>query len=429
MTETHFESGIGFARRADHHDPLSKFRMSFFIPETNIIYLDGNSLGRLPHRTRERLQQALDYQWGTRLIRSWNEGWYDMPSRLGARLAPIIGAGEDEVIVGDSTSLNLFKAAWAATKLQKGRTRLITDDLNFPTDIYVLQGIANQLGPDFEVTIARSSDGLTLTSEDLEKVLNEETALVVLSHVAFKSAYMHDMKAVTDLVHSHGALMLWDLSHSAGVVPVQLNEAGADLAIGCTYKYLNGGPGAPAYLFAKKELQEKMESPIWGWFGDENPFAFNLGYKPAPGMSRFLVGTPPVLSMTGIEPGLDLILKAGIGSIRKKSIRLTEYLMFLIDEKLKPLGFTTGTPGRAENRGSHVALRHPEAFRICQAMIFPADNNVKVIPDFREPDNIRLGVAPLYNSYEEMYLAIERIERIVEEKLYLNYSGERAGVT
>ncbi|MFP4469493.1 MAG: aminotransferase class V-fold PLP-dependent enzyme, partial [Bacteroidales bacterium] len=296
MAEKHFESGIAYARRADHHDPLGRFRMSFFIPEPNIIYLDGNSLGRLPHRTRERLQQTVDHQWGKRLIRSWNEGWYDMPRRLGARLAPIIGAGEDEVIVGDSTSLNLFKAAWASVKLKQNRTRIITDDLNFPTDLYVLQGIARQLGADYEVALAHSSDGLTLSQEDLKKVLNDNTALVVLSHVAFKSAFMHDMKAVTDLVHSHGALMLWDLSHSAGVVPVQLSDADADLAIGCTYKYLNGGPGAPAWLFVKKELQNMLESPVWGWFGDDNPFAFNLEYKPAAGMSRFLVGTPPVIS-------------------------------------------------------------------------------------------------------------------------------------
>ncbi len=429
MSDTHTDSGLAFARRADYLDPLAKFRMSFFDPDPHTIYLDGNSLGRLPHRTREYLQQTVEHQWGTRLIRSWNEGWYDLPAKLGAKLAPVIGAGEDEVIVSDSTSVNLFKAAWAALKHQSGRMRIVSDEMNFPTDLYILQGLAQQMGSKHELVLARSSDGMGISPDDLEKVLDNNTALVVLSHVAFKSAYMHDMEAVTELVHSYGALMLWDLSHSAGAVNIRLSEAGADLAIGCTYKYLNGGPGAPAYLYVNKNLHTKMQSPVWGWFGHDNPFAFDLEYQPAEGMIKFLAGTPPVLSMAAIGPGLDMVLKAGIGNIRKKSIKQTDYLMKRIRSRLEPYGFSPGTPEDPRRRGSHVSIRHPEAFRICQAMIFPNGNNLRIIPDFREPDNIRLGIAPLYNSFEELYLTVERIAEIVENKSYLDYSGERADVT
>lgn len=429
MNHSHFDTSITYARRADLHDPLGKFRKQFFFPEPGTIYLDGNSLGRLPHRTREILNHHIEHQWGKRLIRSWNEGWFDLPEKLGARLAPIIGAEEDEVIVGDSTSLNLYKAAWAAVKHNKGRTRIVSDDLNFPTDLYVLQGITRHLGKEFELVLARSSDGVSLKTEDLEKVVDDNTALVVLSHVTFKSAYMHDMETITRLVHSHGALMLWDLSHAAGAVPVALTKSDADLAVGCTYKYLNGGPGSPAYIYVKKALQNDLESPVWGWFGDDKPFAFNLDYKPAEGIKRFLVGSPPILSMAAIEPGLDMILKAGMSNIRKKSIRQTEYLLYLIEHLLAPLGFSTGSPVDPEQRGSHISVRHPEAFRICQALILPENSSHKIIPDFREPDNIRLGIAPLYNSYEDIFQAVNRIGQIVTDKIYQKYSGQRAGVT
>jgi len=265
--------------------------------------------------------------------------------------------------------------------------------------------------------------------DELERVVDDTTALVVLSHVAFKSAFMYDMKAVTEFVHSKGALIIWDLSHAAGAVNLDLHDAGADMAIGCTYKYMNGGPGAPAYLYVAQHLQKKLESPVWGWFGEDDPFAFNLKYTPAAGIRRFLVGTPPLISLSAIEPGLDLLLEAGMQNLRSKSINQSDYLIYLWEVHLKPLDFELGSPNKSANRGSHISLRHPEAYRICKALIHPKDDSPKIIPDFREPDNIRLGIAPIYNSYEEIYHAVKRMEEIVSGELYKGYSNEREAVT
>jgi kynureninase len=266
--------------------------------------------------------------------------------------------------------------------------------------------------------------------QDLEEVIDEETALVVLSHVAFKSAFMYDMEEVTAMAHRKGALMLWDLSHAAGAVPVELNNCGADLAVGCTYKYLNGGPGAPAYLFMKNELQDHLTSPVWGWFGDKDPFSFDLQYKPAAGIKKFLVGTPPVLSQEAIGPGLNIILEAGMDNIRKKSVLQTEYLVFLFDNCLKEIGFSLGSPRDITNRGSHISLKHPEAYRICQALTNPPKKvTAIVIPDFRKPDNIRIGIAPLYTSFEDIWQFTERARKVVRNKEYKMYSDNIWGVT
>ena len=429
MTKEQFKSGIEFSRRMDAQDPLKDFRKHFYIPETDIIYLDGNSLGRLPEKTREKIQHTTDYEWGTRLIRSWNEGWYERSSDVSSKLARIIGAEEDEVITCDSTSLNLYKLAYAAVKKQPGRTKIVSDNLNFPTDLYILQGIIAQLGPEYELVLAKSKDGLTIDMQTLEETIDENTALVVLSHVTFKSAFMYNMKAVTALAHRKGALMLWDLSHAAGAVPVALNINNVDLAIGCTYKYLNGGPGSPAYLYVKKELQDQLSPPIWGWFGENDPFSFDLQYKPAAGIKKFLVGTPPVLSLEAILPGLDIIILAGMESIRQKSVLQTEYLIYLFENLLEPIGFTIGSPVDADMRGSHISLQHPEAYRICKALINPKRAAIKVIPDFRKPDNIRIGITPLYTSFSEIFLSIERIKKVVEEKEFELFSVEMDAVT
>jgi len=429
MTKEQFKSGIEFSRKMDTQDPLKNFRKHFYIPETDIIYLDGNSLGRLPEKTREKIQHTTDYEWGTRLIRSWNEGWYERSLDVSSKLARIIGAEEDEVITCDSTSLNLYKLAYAAVKKQSGRTKIVSDNLNFPTDLYILQGIIAQLGPEYELVLAKSKDGLTIDMQTLEETIDENTALVVLSHVTFKSAFMYNMKAVTALAHRKGALMLWDLSHAAGAVPVALNINNVDLAIGCTYKYLNGGPGSPAYLYVKKELQDQLSPPIWGWFGESDPFSFELQYKPAAGIKKFLVGTPPVLSLEAILPGLDIIILAGMESIRQKSVLQTEYLIYLFENLLEPIGFTIGSPVDADMRGSHISLQHPEAYRICKALINPKRASIKVIPDFRKPDNIRIGITPLYTSFSEIFLSIERIKKVVEEKEFELFSVEMDAVT
>lgn len=426
---TEFQPGELFAKDLDKKDTLKKYREKFYHPDPNLIYLDGNSLGRLPKRAMELSEDVVHRQWGNRLIRSWNEGWYDLPQRMAQKLAGIVGAGPDEIAVGDSTSVNLYKTAFAAIRHNQPRRKIVTDALNFPTDIYVLQGIADQLGADYAIGLAQSQDGISVTMEELERVIDEDTAVVVLSAVVFKSAFFYDMKRVTELVHSRGALMIWDLSHAAGAVPVDLNGCGADMAIGCTYKYLNGGPGSPAYLYVAKPLQDKLNPPVWGWFGDENPFELKLDYRPAPGIRKFMAGTPPVLSLAAIEPGLDLILEAGMENIRRKSILQTEYLHYLWEQKLKPLGFQIGSPKNPEQRGSHISLRHPEAYRICKALIEPIDDSLVIIPDFREPDNIRLGIAPLYNCFEEIYFAVERMHRIITDKQFEDFSAERNMVT
>jgi kynureninase len=426
---TAFKTDFEFAKQLDQKDPLIEFRSRFYISEPNTIYLDGNSLGRLPHRTREILRHQVDHQWGTRLIRSWNEGWYERSSEVSKKLAHIIGANEDEVITCDSTSINLYKLVHAAVKSCKGRTKIVSDDLNFPTDLYVIQGIVDQLGPDYELVIARSGNNQTIDWQSLEKVIDQHTALVVLSHVAFKSAYMHDMEKVTQLVHQKGALMLWDLSHSAGAVPLSLNKSNVDFAVGCTYKYLNGGPGSPAYLYVKKELQDQLIPPTWGWFGDYDPFSFDLKYKPASGIRKFLVGTPPVLSLEAITPGLDISIEAGMDQIRAKSVLQTEYLIFLIETFLTPLGFSIGSPRNSSNRGSHISIQHYESYRICKALINPKKDTTIVIPDFRKPDNIRIGITPLYTSFKEIYMAVLRIKNIIINKEFELFSDELESVT
>lgn len=429
MVELKFETSVEFAGELDRIDPLRHFRSQFSIPENDLIYLDGNSLGRLPNATRELMQRSVDLEWGQRLIRTWNEGWFDLPQKISAKIAQIIGAESDEVTCCDSTSINLYKMAWAAIDQQKGRTRIVSDVLNFPTDLYVLQSVINQFGNQHELVLTPSEDGISINLQDLEKNFDENTALVVLSHVAFKSAFCYDMRQINELVHQKGALIIWDLSHAAGAIPLSLTATGADMAVGCTYKYMNGGPGSPAYLYVNRKLQKNLTSPVWGWFGDARPFEFDHRYHPAEGINKFMIGTPPVLSLAAVEPGLDLILAAGMAKIREKSLLQTEYLIYLADQFLIPLGFAFGSPLNAESRGSHVSLQHPEAFRICKALINPMDNHPVIIPDFRAPDNIRFGITPLYTTFSEIYTAIKRVEEIVAGGIFKNYSAKRPAVT
>jgi len=413
------------ARALDAADPLARFREQFFIANPEMIYLDGNSLGRLPLRTETLMADLIRRQWGEQLIQSWNEGWFTLPERVGGKLAQLIGAQADEVIVADSTSINLFKLVVASLRLQRGRSRILTDDLNFPSDIYVLQGIVGMLGAGHQLEIVRSEDGVHGPVEALLAALDENVALVVLSHTVFKSGYVYDMKAVTEAVHAVGGLMLWDLSHSVGSIPVELNAAQADLAVGCTYKYVNGGPGAPAFLYVRRDLQEHLQNPISGWMGQRAPFDFTLEYAPEAGIRRFLTGTPPILSMALIEPGVDLLLEAGMEALRAKSMQQTSLLVHLWEEKLASLGYTLKSPRQPEQRGSHISLGHPEGWRINQALI----HDLGVLPDFRAPDNIRLGIAPLYTSFVDVYTAAERLQRAVEEQIYMRYSSRRATVT
>ncbi len=417
------------AARLDAGDRLAAFRKRFVIDDPALIYLDGNSLGRLPVAAADVVSDAVREQWGKRLIEGWNDGWIDLPRAMGAKIARIIGAQEDEVIMTDSTSVNLFKLASAALGAARGRKVIVSDEFNFPSDLYVLRGIARAAGEGFALKLARSRDGITIDIDDLFSLIDTDAALVCLTQVAFKSGFMYDIESITKAAHDAGAMVLWDLSHSAGAVPVELNAAGADLAVGCTYKYLNGGPGSPAYLYVKKDRQEELFSPIQGWFAAHEPFAFDRDFKPARGISRFMAGTPPVLSMRAAGPGLDLILEAGIEAIREKSVRLSSYLIGLARKILDPSQFSLASPEDPAVRGSHVSLRHAEAFRICSAMKNPSGGKMKLIPDFREPDNIRLGLAPLYNSFGEVYAAVHRISRIVETGEFMEHSDKRGDVT
>lgn len=422
---TSFNTDIEYAKQLDQQDELARFRDEFVIDDPNLIYLDGNSLGRLPKRTKAIVQDSLENKWGRRLIRGWNDGWFTAPQRVGAKIAQLIGAQADEVIVTDSTSVNFFKLVVAALQAQQGRTRIVTDDMNFPSDLYILQGAAALAGSDHELVVVRSEDALTVSADALAEAIDERTALVTLTHTAFKSAFIYDMQKITETAHRAGALMLWDLSHSAGAMPVELNANNVDLAVGCTYKYLNGGPGSPAYLYVRKDLQERLLNPIWGWFGQSRPFDFTLEYDAAHGINRFQAGTPSMLSLVAIEPGVELLLEAGLDRLRAKSMKQTQYLIGLWEEVLKPLGFTLNSPRDASVRGSHVSIGHEEALRIDRALI----EEVDVLPDFRYPDNIRLGIAPIYTSYVEIHEAVMRLRKVVVERLYEKYPSERPEVT
>ncbi len=413
------------AQALDAADPLARFRDEFVIDDPDLIYLDGNSLGRLPRRSAARVQAVVEREWGQALVRGWGQGWFGAPQRIGDKIARLVGAQPGEVIVSDSTSVNFFKLVMAALAARPDRTVVVTDDLNFPSDLYVLEGAARLAGPGRRVVRVPSPDGLGVPLAALAAAITPETALVTLSHTVFKSGYVYDLAAVTELAHRAGALVVWDLSHSVGALPVALGEAGADLAVGCTYKYLNGGPGAPAFLYVRRELQEDMSNPIWGWFGQRGQFDFKLDYEPALGMGRFLVGTPPILSLAAIEPAVDLVLEAGIDRLRAKSVQQTEYLIGLWEAWLAPLGVTLNSPRDPARRGAHVSLGHPEGLRVDRALI----EEMKVIPDFRYPDNIRLGVAPLYTTFAEIYIGMERLRRVLDEKLYEKYPLERPEVT
>lgn len=429
-----FSTDFALAQKLDEQDELAAFRKRFVITDPDLIYLDGNSLGRLPKATADYMQRAIEHDWGERLIRLWNDGWVNTPTVLGAKIARLIGAQPDEVLVSEATSTNLFKLTFAALRNLPDRRTIVSDVFNFPSDLYIFQGIIDMLGmvcpsSPYQLQLIPSHDGITISFEDIEQALSDDVALLSLTHVAFKSAFMHNMARVTDLAHQVGALTLWDLSHSVGAVPLHLNEWNADLAIGCTYKYLNGGPGSPAFLYVRKDLQSRLISPIWGWFAAQSPFEFELNFTPAQDISRFRIGTPPMLSMKAIEPAVEILLEAGIDRLRVKSIQQTSYLIELAAKWLLPLGFTLGTPTDPTIRGSHVSLRHPEAYRINQALINSPAPAVRVIPDFRAPDHIRLGVAPIYTTFSDIYRALDRVRIIVEKRIFEEYSHQRIGVT
>jgi kynureninase len=396
----------GRAAALDATDPLVHFRDQFIgsdDPEI-IAYLDGNSLGRPLRATRDRISGFVDEVWARRLIRAWDEGWMDDPIRIGNDIGRVaLGAAPGQTVVGDSTSVMLYKWIRAGLARQPGRDEIIADVGNFPTDRFVLEGIAAERGLRLRWLEADRSGGVTV--EQVAQVIGSHTALIVLSDVAYRSGYLADVPAVTTLAHDHGALVLWDVCHSVGVIPRRLDEWRVDLAVGCTYKYLNGGPGSPAFGYVRAELQDRLRQPIQGWMGSAEPFAMADHYTPSHGIRGFLSGTPSILGMLAMQDMLALIEQAGLEVIRAKSVALTEFALEVSDQLLEPLGVQIGSPRDAARRGSHVTLEHPN-FGIAVGRLWERG----VIPDFRPPDGLRIGLSPLSTSFSEVYrgLAIVR---------------------
>jgi kynureninase len=384
------------ARALDAADPLRACRELFALPE-GVIYLDGNSLGALPRATIRRQRALVEREWGQSLIRSWNDhDWIGAPQRIGAKIAPLIGARPHEVIVADSVSVNLFKLILAAAPLAPGRRRLLSEAGNFHTDLHIASGACELAGLELEIA----------PRGEIAARLGPETNLLLLTHVHFKAGFRFDMAATTALAREAGARTIWDLSHSAGAVPLDLNRDGAELAVGCGYKYLNGGPGAPAFLYVAEHLQEQLLSPLRGWMGHAEPFAFTDDYRPAPGIARFLAGTPPILALGALESGVDAFAGVDMTAVWAKSFALFDLFAALAARHCPELDCIS--PGEPERRGSHISFRHPQAFELCQALIAEG-----VIGDFRAPDVIRFGLTPLYLGFEDVWRAVDRIRDIL----------------
>jgi kynureninase len=419
---TAFPGDRSFAEGCDAADPLASFRERFARDDPGLIYLDGNSLGMLPLATAERIADVVRREWGAGLVRSW-EHWIDLPRRAGDLIGQhLLGAAPGEVLVCDSTTVNLYKLACAALDARPGRTVIVTDDDNFPTDRYVLAGVAAERGAGLRLLRTDMDTGVTPGA--VRDAVDGTTALVSLSHVAYRSGALADMEQITGIVHDSGALMLWDLCHSVGSVPVELDACGADLAVGCTYKYLNAGPGAPAFLYVAAVLQDVLRQPVQGWFGQRDQFAMGPAYDPVAGIGRFLTGTPDVVGTAAVEEGARLLAEAGIGRLREKGIRLTEYLIALADAWLVPLGCAIASPRDAARRGSHVCLRHPEAWRIGRALI-----RAGVLGDYRTPDRLRLGPTPITTRFTDIWDALDATRRVIEDRAYEDFPLERARVT
>jgi kynureninase len=393
----------------DAADPLAHFRDQFIGSDDSeiVAYLDGNSLGRPLRATRDRVDRFIDEIWAKRLIRAWDEGWMDDPVRIGNEIGHVaLGAAPGQTVVGDSTTVMLYKWIRAALASQPGRDEIIADVGNFPTDRFVLEGIAAERGLGLRWIQVDRSGGVTV--EHVADAISSSTALLVLSDVAYRSGYLADMPAITTAAHQSGALVLWDVCHSVGVIPRRLDEWRVDLAVGCTYKYLNGGPGSPAFGYVRGELQDRLRQPIQGWMGSAEPFEMAKHYVPSEGIRRFLSGTPSIMGMLAMQDMLALIEQAGLEAIRTKSVALTEFALQVSDRMLEPLGVRVGSPRDATRRGSHVTLEHPK-FAIAVERLWDRG----VIPDFRPPDGLRIGLSPLSTSFREVYRGLAEIREVL----------------
>lgn len=388
----------------DAEDELANLKSQFDLPQ-GVIYLDGNSLGAKPIKAMDCAQQVINQQWGTDLINSWNKaGWWDLPVRLGNKIGQLVGARENETVVTDTTSMNLFKVlATAIGILQQHPTRktIIAERDSFPTDLYMIEGFMALINQGYKLQLIDQP-------EDLPQYLDEQTAVVVLSHVNYRTGYLHDMAAVNQQAHAQGALIIWDLCHSIGAVPIDLNGSNSDFAIGCTYKYLNGGPGSPAMLWVHSRYQTAFNQPLSGWWGHAKPFAMDVSYTPADNVRRYLCGTQPIVSMSLVECGVDIFLQTDIQALRQKSLRLTDVLIQLLEQECAGYDLTLITPREHLHRGSHISVRHPHGYAIVQALIARG-----VIGDYREPEVIRLGVTPLYLSFCDIWQAVQHLKQVL----------------
>ena len=392
------------ALRADADDPLASLRDRFGLPD-GVIYLDGNSLGPPLRTARAAMDAVIAAQWGADLIASWNNhDWIGLPERLGARIAPLIGAAPDEVIVGDSVSVNLFKLIAAACRARPERRTILTEPGNFPTDLYIAQGVAGMM-PDRRVR--------TEPAAAIVDAIDEDTALVLLTHVHYKSGRRHDMTAITAAAHVKGALVLWDLSHSTGAIAVDLVASHADLAVGCGYKFLNGGPGAPGFLYVAKRLQGELQSPLAGWMGHAAPFDFDDQYRPAEGMQRFLCGTPPILAMAALDHALTVFDSIDMALVEGKATALGDFYIALVEQRCAAFGFELASPRAGAARGAHVSFAHPHAYAICQALIARG-----VIGDFRAPDVLRMGFAPLTTRFIDVWRAVDLLREVMATRAW-----------
>ena len=389
----------------DREDPLRPFRDRFFLPE-GTIYLDGNSLGAMPKAVPDRIREVVEEEWGRDLIRSWNiHGWIDLQMSVGAKIGRLIGAGEGETIVADSTSVNLFKVLSAALALNPSRRTILSERENFPTDLYVVEGLIRHLGRDHVLKAA--------APEEFPAVIDDDVACVLLTHVSYRTGRMYDMAKITEAAHAKGALMIWDLAHSAGAMPLDLSGVNADFAVGCGYKFLNGGPGAPAFLAIARRHQDRVAPALSGWFGHAAPFAFEGSFRPAEGVARAAVGTPPVLSLAALEVGVDLMLEAPLEELRAKSLRQADIFAALMGPELAGHGFSLVSPKDPAQRGSQICFAHEHGWPIVQCL-----TALNVIGDFRAPDIVRFGFTPLYLGYAELWDAVAILRRIMDGRLW-----------
>lgn len=388
----------------DRSDPLATVRSRFCLPD-GVIYLDGNSLGPPSRSMSDRVGEVIAGEWGADLIASWNRhGWFRLPERVGARIAPLLGAGEDEVIAADSVSLNLFKLL-AALLRRPGTGRVVlAEESNFPTDLYMAEGLVSLLGD-------AGAELRLVPPDDFEAALNAEVAVATLSQVDFRTGRKRDLRRLTDAGRAAGAPLVWDLSHSAGAFPLHLNEHGVEFAVGCGYKYLNGGPGAPGFVYVARGFQQALDTPLRGWMGHRNPFDFDTTYRPAPGMRRFLTGTPGVLSLAALHEGLRTFEGVDLDAVRRKGAALGDLFLRLADERLAEFGVTPASPRDARQRGSQIALRHRDAYPVMQALISRG-----VLGDFRAPDLLRFGFAPLYVRYRDIWVAVAALREVLLRK-------------